>query len=208
MTIIKSQRGIALVLVMVIALIALAIVSALIYMGTMATRLSGAEKIYRNSDEAALGGARIAADMIITNYGNSALGLPSVAATLGGSFGNQPCLIRKLNNATANWGGVCNADMKSMDLSSDNSDTYDMTFPLPGAPNNYTVYAKVIDTIEGNTSGVVVEGEGGLSTGGVGGGGASIVTPPRHSWMYRVEVHAEDSVNKRQRARYSIFYAH
>ena len=68
MTIIKNQRGIALVLVMVIALIALAIVSALIYMGTMGTRLSGAEKVYRNSDEAALGGARIAADMVDRQY--------------------------------------------------------------------------------------------------------------------------------------------
>jgi hypothetical protein len=205
MRIIKNERGIALVLVMVIALIALAIVSALIYMGTMATRLSGAEKVYRNSDEAALGGARIAADMIIANYGNvGALSLPTVANTLGGSFGNQACLIAKLNNATVNWGGGCTAAMKNMDP----GDNWDMAFPLPGTPNNYNVFAKVVDTIDGNTSGAPISGGGTLSVGGVGGGGASIVTPPRHSWMYRVEVQAQDSVNPRERARYSILYAH
>ena len=206
----KNERGIALVLVMVIALIALAIVSALIYMGTMATRLSGAEKVYRNVDEAALGGARIAADMVIANFGNSALSLPTVAANLGGSFGNpavQTCLMRKLNNATANWGGsICDDPMRSMDFSPDNSNTWDMTFPLPGVPNNYTVLAKIVDTIEGNTSGLVGEGE--FAVGGVGGGGASIVTPPKHSWMYRIEVQAQDSVNPRERARYSVLYAH
>ena len=204
MTIIRNQRGIALVLVMILALIGLAIVSALVFMGTMGTRLSGAEKFYRNSDEAAFGGARVAADMIIVNWGNSALILPSVAGALGGNFGNQPCLISKLNNATANWGAGCTPAMKNMDP----SDNWDMTFPLPGAPNNYAVLAKIVDTIEGNTSGVVVPGGGTLSTGGVGGGGASIVTPPRHSWMYRVEVQAEDSVSPRERARYSVLYAH
>ena len=204
MTIIRNQRGIALVLVMILALIGLAIVSALIFMGTMGTRLSGAEKFYRNSDEAAFGGARVAADMIIANWGNSALTLPSVAGALGGNFGNQPCLISKLNNATANWGAGCTPAMKNMDP----SDNWDMTFPLPGAPNNYTVFAKIVDTIEGNTSGVIVPGGGTLSTGGVGGGGAPIVTPPRHSWMYRIEVQAEDSVTPRERARYSVLYAH
>ena len=83
-----------------------------------------------------------------------------------------------------------------------------MTFQLPGAPNAYTVFAKVVDTIDGNTSGVPVAAGGTLSTGGVGGGGASIVTPPRHSWMYRIEVQSQDSVNPRERARYSVLYAH
>lgn len=94
-----------------------------------------------------------------------------------------------------------------------------MTFQVPGTPNAYNVFAKVVDTIEGNTAGVVAGGasgggatgteeSGGLSTGGVGGGGASIVTPPRRSWIYRIEVQAEDSVSPRERARYSVVYAH
>ena len=208
MMIIRNQRGIALVLVMVLALIALAIVSALIYMGTMGTRLSGAEKVYKNSDEAALGGARIAADLVVVNIGKLSAGvpleLPTVADTLGGSLGNNACLLRKLDTRTADWGGVCTAPMRSMDAAV----SWDMTFPLPGAPNDYTVFAKIVDTIDGNTSGVPVSDGGTLSTGGVGGGGASIVTPPRHSWMYRIEVQARDSVNPRERARYSVLYAH
>jgi len=208
MKIIKNQRGIALVLVMVIALIALAIVSALIYMGTMGTRLSGAQKVYSTSDEAALGGARVAADMIVINFGNPALALPSVASALvtkygAGGLGDTACLMRKMNNATVNWGGGCTGPMRNMDP----ADNWDMTFPLPGASNVYTVFAKIVDTIDGNTSGAPIAGGGTLSVGGVGGGGASIVTPPRHSWMYRIEVQAQDSVNPRERARYSVLYA-
>ena len=211
MTIIKNQHGIALVLVMVLALIALAIVSALLFMGTMGTKLSGAQKFYRSADDAAFGGARIAADMVITNFDNAAAGLqlslPSAAAALGGSFGSPTvttCLARKLNNATADWGAGCTVDMRNMDP----TDLWDMTFPLPGAPSNYTVFAKIVDTVEGNTSGVPETEGGGLIVGGVGGGGASIVTPPRHSWMYRIEVQAQDSVRPRERARYAVLYAH
>lgn len=207
MTIIKNQRGIALVLVMILALIGLAIVSSLIYMGTMGTRLSGAEKFYRNSDEASFGGARVAADMVITNIEQPLLNLPSVALALGGSFGppaGQTCLRRKLDNSTDDWGAACTPVMRNMDP----TDNWDMTFPLLGAPNNYTVFAKVVDTIKGNTSGVIVAGGGTLTTGGVGGGGASVVSPPRQSWMYRIEVQAQDSVSPRERARYSVLYAH
>ena len=119
MTIIKNQRGIALVLVMIIALIALAIVSALIYMGTMGTRLSGAEKVYRNSDEAALGGARIAADMVIDQYWQCHGATESAFCCRGlrrQLWESELASVQKLNNATANWGGVCNAAMRSMDL--------------------------------------------------------------------------------------------
>lgn len=239
---IKNERGVALVFVMILALIGLAIVSSLIYMITTGTRSSGAEKFYRSSDEAALGGARIGVDMITTNFDSAvaggALSAPFNQSLASGGLasvlGNNACLTRKLHcskvandpldlSCVGNWlePGVCNANMINMDP----GDTPDMTFtlrgeadPFTGVQTTYNVDSKIVDTIVGNTAGVASGGAtgggasgtggGGLSTGGVGGGGASIVTPPRNSWMYRIEVQAQAAVNPRERARYSVLYAH
>lgn len=215
MKILRNERGIALVLVLLLALISLAIVSSLLYMATIGTRTSGAEKFYRSADEAAYGGTRIAVDMIVNNVGNAvsggALSAP-FTATLGSVLNNQACLRQKLSLGPgagfANW-GACSANERNLDA----ANTPDMTFQLSGAtadgmPNPYNVFAKVVDTIEGNTAGVASSGTSGLSTGGVGGGGASVVTPARQSWMYRIEVEAEDAVNQRERSRYSVLFAH
>jgi hypothetical protein len=211
---VRNERGIALVLVLILALISLAIVSALLYMATIGTRTSGAEKFYRTADEAAYGGTRIAVDMIVTNLDSASTGgalsapLPALGTVL--SL-NQPCLRQKWSLPPgvgfANW-TQCNANERSLDASV----APDMTFQLSGAtadgmPNPDNVFAKVVDTIEGNTAGVA-GGESGLSTGGVGGGGAAVITPQRRSWMFRVEVEAEDAVNQRERSRYSVLYAH
>jgi hypothetical protein len=213
----KNERGIALVLVLILALISLAMVSSLLYMATMGTRASGAEKFYRTADDAAFGGTRIAVDMIVNNFDNAvaggALSAP-FAATLGSVLNvNQPCLRQKFSLSPgagfANW-AACNANERNLDA----ADTPDMTFQLSGVttdgmPNPFNVVAKVVDTIEGNTSGVASSSStSGLSTGGVGGGGAAIVTPQRQSWMYRIEVEAEDSVNQQERSRYSVLFAH
>ncbi len=56
MRLIRNEKGIALVLVLVLSLIALAIVSALLFMITQGTQLSGFHKFYRTSEEAAMGG--------------------------------------------------------------------------------------------------------------------------------------------------------
>ena len=219
----KNERGVALVFVLILALIGLAIVSSLIYMMTIGTQSSGAEKFYRTSDEAALGGSRIGADLILINFDSAiaggALSAPFQAALSTVIDNTNNCLTQKLSLppgvAFANWGG-CTPIANRTNL--DPGDTPDMTFQLTGVPNNYNVFAKIVGTIEGNTAGVASgasgggasgTGGGGLSAGGgVGGGGASVVTPPRRSWMYRVEVQAEDAVNPRERARYSILYAH
>ena len=57
MRIIKNEKGIALVLVLILALIGLAMVSTLIFMVTQGTTLSGAMRFYRTADEAATGTA-------------------------------------------------------------------------------------------------------------------------------------------------------
>jgi len=187
----------------------------------MGTRLSGAEKFSRSSDEAAFGGARVATDLVILNFDSAiaggALSAP-LSASLGTALGNQPCLTQKLTlppgTGFANWTNCNTPGLRNVDA----ADNPDMVFQLPGVANPFNVFAKIVDTVEGNTAGVATGGPsgggaaggggGGLSTGGVGGGGASIVTPPRRSWIYRIEVQAEDSVNPRERSHYSVVYAH
>ena len=62
MIIAKNENGIALVMVLILALIGLMIVSALLYLATSGTLTSGAFRAYRTAEEASFGGAEIAAE--------------------------------------------------------------------------------------------------------------------------------------------------
>ena len=55
----SNERGIALVMVLILSAIALAIMAALIYMITVGTQASGMQKRYRTALEAGKGGADI-----------------------------------------------------------------------------------------------------------------------------------------------------
>src|SRR5512142_135093 len=60
----KSERGIALVVVLVLSAIALALITALIYMITSGTQISGFQKRYKTSLEAARGGSDLAFQLV------------------------------------------------------------------------------------------------------------------------------------------------
>ena len=79
-SIIDSESGIALVLVLVISVIALAIMSALIYMLTSGTQISGMQKRYRTAQEAGLGGADITY-LMLASRGNPNIPLPGFTMT-------------------------------------------------------------------------------------------------------------------------------
>ncbi len=81
----------------------------------------------------------------------------------------------------------------------------DLQFEL----SNFTIFTKLVDTIEGNTaSGELVTGGGTLGGSGVITATAGIVSPPRIPYLYRVEVLAQDTNNPRERSRYSGLYAY
>ena len=64
MKLLRNEKGIALVMVLIFSLIGLAIVSAMLFMLTQGTRISGSLKIYKSGDEAGLGGTFTIAEMI------------------------------------------------------------------------------------------------------------------------------------------------
>ena len=198
--IIYSESGIALALVLVISVIALAIMAALIYMLTSGTQISGMQKRYRTAQEAGLGGADITY-LMLASRGNPNIPLTGfdMPAT---DVGGVDCLTEKLNNATFNPDGTLKWDAACSNTSSINPadlTTYDMTFQI-GAGQSYTVYSKIVNTVEGNSG-----GDEGLLKGGVvsSSGEITVVSVP---YLYTLEVDTENTTNRAERSKYSILY--
>jgi hypothetical protein len=198
--IINSESGIALALVLIISVIALAIMAALVFMITSGTQISGMQKRYRTAQEAGLGGADITYLMI------AARGNPNIPLTgfdiPAMDVGGVNCLTEKLNNATFNPDGTLKWDPACDNASSidpDDPTTYDMTFQI-GTGQSYTVYSKVVNTVEGNSG-----GDEGLLKGGVvtSSGEITVVSVP---YLYTLEVDTESTANRAERSKYSILY--
>jgi len=210
----SNEKGIALVMVLVLSAIILVIMAGLIYMLTTGTQLSGMQKRYKTALEAGIGGADITYQIMALRGETSAtssllseisvlnpvLTTPSTCATLSSDpsctiVGNYAGLAAKLNLPTSCWSG-CNS---SLTIDPNNSTTYDMQFDIGTAPT-YRVYAKIVDTVEGNSG-----GDEGLIKGGVvhSSGEINVASIP---FLYTIEVDAQNQANPAERAKLSILY--
>ncbi|MBT0665630.1 hypothetical protein KI809_15075 [Geobacter pelophilus] len=204
MKLLKNEQGVALVTALMLTLISLGIIMALLTMITSGAKLSGAQKRYRTAMEAAHGGTEVAMKdilpMILRNYsetnlvsqvesGFSGIGL-QVATT-------KTCLQAKLTTPIAQWPSDCSSAMSPRQ-------SPDMSFTLQAtAGDPYKVYAKIIDTVSGNSdlSGLQLEGSGVAES-------SPILTPQHFPYLYRVEVQGERSSNAREQANISALYAY
>jgi len=194
----SNEKGIALVMVLLLSVMALAIMAALIYMLTAGTQISGAQKRYKTALEAGIGGSDIIYQVIAARIDNP--------DTLENDFNflsnidvptSQACLKNKLLLATGSWAS-CAADATTMTIDPTDNATYDMMFDI-GAETPYRVYAKIVDTIPGNSGGDV-----GLTKGGaLESAGAQVVSKP---FFYTIEINAETRDNPVERAKLSILY--
>jgi hypothetical protein len=129
-----SERGAALLLVLVLSAIALVIMTTVLYMVTMGTQLSGSEKRYRTAHEAALGAVEVLSNAIqnqnIVNYGG-------VNIVWNGSF------MGKMGSSDLTGYNT------SRTIDPDDASTYDVYVEL-GNPA-YRVYAKMVSKRPGNT---------------------------------------------------------
>jgi hypothetical protein len=195
---IVSEKGIALAMVLILAAMALAIMAALVYMLTAGTQVSGVQKRYRTALEAGKGGAELAYEVIAAR-GNPNIGLtinmPSMSIGTSG-----PCLVQKLNQQTSTWDAECN---NTLTIDPNTASTYDWNFNLGDATfgSVYTVYAKIADTVAGNSGGDI-----GLSKGGVVASNSGEITVMSRPYLYTLEVDVENSANRQERAKYSILY--
>jgi len=213
----RNEKGIALVMALVLALIALAIVSALLFFITQGSSISGIMKRYETANEAAKGGGEIFTKDLVTETLRE--NLPSRMSDFNGANPNlnmvtssNNCLYTKLTNPTSLWGACSTAfDPKT---------TPDITFTLSG-PNSsssdrskdFNVFIKVVDTVGGNTdlSGLDLEGFGVVEGGG-------LITPAPEPYMYRIEIQAEQNPTKgaitrtgttaNERSNLSVLYAY
>lgn len=219
---IKNEKGIALVMVLILALIGLAIVSALLFMMTQGTIMSGGQKFYRTAEEASYGGAELAASYL----GNRGLlNIPAGGAFSGILFASgcncgdpytftdnvisgtttHDIRCNKLCNPTNAWqeGAPASNAQKALDP----TNTPDFQFTLGIAPATFTVFAKIVDTVQGNSDvgGLVTTGE--LGGAGVVASNTGLISPPHNPYLYRLEVQTEATANPRERARLSLLYA-
>ena len=229
----RGEKGIALVMVLLLSLIALAFVSAMLFMITQGTRLSGAYRVFKSAEDASFGGTEIVQDYM---SGKGDLYFPllmpvnpdfrCVCDT--NSDGNvttndnhewkistntdmgRSCRCDKICSShfdsvgASNW-TVCAADDSSLDPTA----IPDLQFTLGVAPNVFDVFAKIVDTVEGNSDmGGLVTGGGSLGGGGVVASNTGLINPPQSPYLYRIEVQAQAAVNVRERSRLSILYAY
>lgn len=131
-----SERGIALILVLVLSAIGLIVMTTVLYVITMGTQISGSEKRYRTAHEAALGGIDVIRK-IIQDQTNSSV--PGVTINYpNGSF------LAKLNAAS-----LAGSDT-NVSIDPNTSSTYDISIDIGNPP--YRVYAKMVQKQQGNTN--------------------------------------------------------
>ncbi len=183
----NSQKGIALVTALLLALIAMAIVTAAIYMIIQGTELSGIKKRYTTALGASKGGTEASA-LLISLYAS----VPSDLVLLT-SIKDQTCLEAKLLNRKSDWPSTCDKGETVTNTS------YDIRFDF----GNYFTYGKIVDTIPGNT----LIGESLEVKGVVSGQSGYIKNPTAVPYMYRLEVRSENKDNPQDSADITALYA-
>lgn len=194
----ENERGIALIMVLVIAAISISMTTALIFMVTTGTQVSGMHKRYTTALEAAGAGESVVYEVISTR-GNPNGAFSAVNLTFSDKDG---CMVVKLLNATvadpdspfpSGWGN-CDS-LLTMDIY--NSATYDFTVEIGG----YRAYAKIVNTIAGNSG-----SDEGLVKSGVVAANPGEVPVQSRPFLYAIEVDARNLANTDEKARLAILY--
>lgn len=195
----KSEKGVVLVVVLVLSAVVLAVMTAMIYMITSGTQISGFQKRYKTALEAARGGNEILYQVIglrSTTTGTFGSVTPTLSSACAGGF------TTKLMASSSSWVG-CSPGQTTIDPLT--SSTYDMSIG-GGSLGQYTYYAKVVGTVQGNSASLLGTPlyTGSVITGSSGGiGSVPVVSMP---YLYAIEVEAENASNPAERAKLSILY--
>jgi hypothetical protein len=202
-----DTSGFALVTALMFTLISLTIVSALLYIMTQSTKVSGANKRYKTAIGASYGGAELfAKDILPFLMQNRNLTNTALATLVNTAFNvvnmqvtntNAACLQLKLVNPSP-WTTVANCSN-----SPNPADNPDMTFKLLSDTGNpYTISSKIVETKIGNTdlSGLQLQGEGVAEQ-------SSSIIPMHSPYIYRLELQGSQSATSEQ-ANIEVLYAY
>lgn len=182
----RSEEGVALLVVMLLALTALVTTACLLYLVGIGGYLSGQQKRFHTALEAGRGGIDVIRQVIADRGATD--------NTLYTNFVLGPNLALKLTTSTDSWGaGVDN----STTIDPDNDNTYDVRFDIGG----YRVYSKIVDTVQGNSGPAT-----GLITGGTVSTGSGEVTVMSVPYLYTIEELAQSATNPSERAKFTVLY--
>ncbi len=197
-----NEQGIALITALMFCLICLTMLMGLMYLLTQGIQVSGSQKRFKTALEASYGGAEIALKEVIPQVfqGYTSSQITSQFSGVGLQFDSSSrCLRQKLTLAPSQWDSTC-----SQLLNPKTSPDLQFTLQAQGSgARPYSVYAKIVDTVPGNTdtSGLQLDGSGVAEAN-------TIIVPQHFPYIYRVEIQAERQVNATEQANLSIQYAY
>ncbi len=182
----RHERGIAMVVVLLLMMVALAVTGGLLYMLSRGGYMSAMERRYKTALEAGIGGTDVTIQLIA---GRGALTMQP-----GNNLVINASINAKLDNATSTWAPTVD---RSVSINPDNVLTYDARFDL----GEYRVFTKIVDTVVGNSG----ADEGLLKSGVVNAGTGELVVVSM-PYLYTVEILSQNAANPRQRAKLSVLY--
>jgi len=191
----RNEKGFALGFVLILSVIGLLMTLAMLVMVSRGGYVSGQQKRFRTAVEAGVGGVQSMFQLLDTRGNMSALyGLDNNASvTMMLPIQSQRFAV-KINNRTGAWGaGVDN----TLVIVPGDRNTYDIEHDV----GRYTVYMKLVDTVEGNSA-----GSEGLVKSGVVNAGSGEVSVPSIPYLYTIEVLSQNRTNANERSRISILY--
>jgi hypothetical protein len=149
---ISNEKGVALMLVLVMSVVVLAVMTSMIYLITVGTESSGKGKRYVTCLDAAIGSASVVKEYVdargvisgaIGNGMSSQLVTETDFARSAGP--TEDCQDAKIYKTTSDWPDGC---YTSSLINTGDPDTYDVSFDV----GNYRTFSKICNTIEGNSS--------------------------------------------------------
>lgn len=192
---IRNEKGVALMMVLLIATITLAVTTTMLYMLTQSTRYSGLQKRLVSASEAAIAGSTTAVDFVSAKGADTAM-IAAFAANINLVVPDTTCLETKVSKPMDEWGS-CSSTMV---IDPDTPATYDFSATF----GTYDVYSKITWSKPGNTGMVnletqylrnpcVVHCDERLETPGVPG-------------TYSVEIDSRNSRNPNESAKLSVLF--
>jgi hypothetical protein len=216
-SLLRSESGVALVIVLVLAAVSLTLITALLYLVTVGTRTSGVQKRYRTALEACVAGSDIVKQIIevrgdntaITTFLNGLTGLnaaQNVSSSCAGTAYSPSTSTftgpgAKIMTSSTTWNAACGSTNLITDPTS-----YDFTFQLGTSPR-FNVYAKIVDMREGNTLSTTTSGSQHMlvknpvvsfSNGEIG--------TPTVPYLYTFELDCENASKSDERVKLSVLY--
>jgi hypothetical protein len=211
MKITKNNKGVTLIIVLVLSAVALVIVAGLLYMITEGTKISGSTKRYKTALEAAKAGTDVVVQVINNSAGGATASIGPLVINTSNVNRLFNTVVGKLNIPTSQW--AAQGYDTSINIDTTNANLYDLWFDLGGGgdPLNpapvYRVYAKVTDTAPGNSSrNKSVIHAGGTVNARAGGKGPGEISAPSYPFLYTIEILAQNSANPLERAKLSVLY--